>query len=396
MKKKAGFTTLQLLSVPNNPKSVLNKIELNSAASAKPNNRFVALDGLRALAALGVLWIHTWAIYGSPRLWIGPLDITSILALGGNGVDLFFVISGFCMYYFYAKNKVFVYKDFGAFIKNRWARLSPAFYTICAIYIVIRVTENHQYAYIKTAITSLIYFNGILPEYSPESIFWSLTAEWEFYLIIPFLLIYQNRLGFKKTFFIISITIIVIALTGIVFLRSGSDDLLGHIIFRYFEFMWGILAGKLLLAYPRMQLKNRWLYLIFFIIITYTGRLMISKPVLSLIADYYNLFKLIGFTLMGLGFGGITYLAITSTKYLKFILGNKVLSYIGKISFSFYLYHGLVHQLTGNYLIAKFPNFKGILAPITTFFISAAILIPIATLSFIVLEKPFMARSKKR
>jgi peptidoglycan/LPS O-acetylase OafA/YrhL len=104
--------------------------------------KIAKLDGLRALAALGVLWIHIWTIHGNPRFKIAGLDITNILALGGNGVDLFFVISGFCMYYFYAHKATFSYLDFWTFIKKRWQRLSPAFYTATLVYIAFAYYTN--------------------------------------------------------------------------------------------------------------------------------------------------------------------------------------------------------------------------------------------------------------
>jgi peptidoglycan/LPS O-acetylase OafA/YrhL len=371
-----------------------NTLKANIATHTGSNNRFAALDGLRALAALGVLWIHTWTIHGNPRFIIGGFDITSLLALGGNGVDLFFVISGFCMYYFYANNKTFSYADFWVFIKKRWVRLSPAFYAACLVYIAIRTFSNPDFPFIKSALSSLVYLNGIF--YTPENILWSLTAEWQFYLIVPVLLIYQNRLGFTKTFSIITGSMLILALLSIVILKSWSDIMLGQIMFRYFEFMWGILVGKILLAHPNFQIKHRFFYILSFVIITYAGRVIISKPILSLLPNYYNIFKLLGFTLMGLGFGGIVYMAVTSKHKLKLILGNKVLSFIGKISFSFYLWHGFVHQAVGRYVMATFPKLSNILAPLTTFFISVIILIPLSALSFSILEKPFMARNKKK
>src|ERR1700753_1334175 len=96
--------------------------------------RIQALDGLRFLAAIGVLWIHSWTLYGHARWDVGKVDLANIMAIGGNGVDLFFVISGFCMYYFYASKADFSYHDFWRFLVKRWVRLSPAFYTATVLY----------------------------------------------------------------------------------------------------------------------------------------------------------------------------------------------------------------------------------------------------------------------
>jgi peptidoglycan/LPS O-acetylase OafA/YrhL len=359
-------------------------------------SRFAALDGLRAIAALGVLWIHTWTFHHNPRLFVKRVDIASILALGGNGVDLFFVISGFCMYYFYAKNKNFSYTDFWSFIKKRWIRLSPAFYTACLVYAIFNVNNGSPSLFIKIALTSLTYLGAIFPGYTPENILWSLTPEWQFYIIIPFLLIYQRQFGFKKTFLVITFCLLIIALISIVLLKSQSDYLGNQIVFRYFQFMWGILVGKILSTWPQLKLKYRIIYFLAFVIITYAGRILISKPILSLSKDYYNLFKLLGFTIMAAGFSGIIYMVLTSKKWLKMIFGNAVLSFIGKISFSFYLWHALIFPQIGKRVMMALPNVNNIALPLLTFSISVIILVPLSAASFYLLEKNFMARTNPK
>ena len=163
--------------------------------------RIQTLDGLRFLAALGVLWIHCWGMFGNPRCYVGRIDIADILAIGGNGVDLFFVISGFCMYYFYAAKADFSYHDFYRFLVKRWVRLSPAFYTATLIYFAYRV---YVYSFSPSTLIgimdSLFYMNAVFQTTNIASHFWTLGVEWQFYLVIPFLLIYPNSIGFIKPF----------------------------------------------------------------------------------------------------------------------------------------------------------------------------------------------------
>ena len=128
-----------------------------------------------------------------------------------------------------------------------------------------------------------------------------------------------------------------------------------------------------------------------FIAITYAGRIMISNPVLILSPNYYNLFKLSGFTLMGTGFSGILYLAITSSGWLRLILGNNTFKAIGKVSYSFYLWHPLVIAAVNHYILANLPFVRGITAPVFSTCISAVILYPVSLLSYKLLEKPFLA-----
>lgn len=352
--------------------------------------RLDTLDGLRAIAAIGVLWIHTWTVHGNPRLFLAGVDITSLLALGGNGVDLFFVISGFCMYYFYANKPSFTYRDFWVFIKKRWLRLSPAFYVATVAYVLINNNGDTD-TIIPKILTSFFYLNSLSP-YNAEGFFWSLSPEWQFYILIPFLLIYQIKAGFRKTFCIISLLMLVLAVLSVMIFQNRSDIFTSQIIFRFFEFGCGIIVARIMLIYP-LTLKLRWAWLLLFIFLSYSGRILLSNPILSLSQLYYNLFKLLGFTIMAIGFGGIMYLALTSEKWLKKTIGNRIISSIGRVSYSFYLWHGLVHIFISQLVIANFGT-STIVSALITFTLSLIILIPISFSSYSILERPLFPNKR--
>jgi len=353
--------------------------------------RIQTLDGLRFIAAMGVLWIHNWIAFHAPRCRVWKIDIADFLALGANGVDLFFVISGFCMYYFYGTKADFSYQSFARFIKKRWTRLSPAFYAATIIYIIVgKYVYHYQFSLVFNFLHSVFYLNYIGGQYNTARHFWTLTVEWQFYFLIPFLLIYQNKIGFKKSFILIFGATCLATVVAILFLDARSDFLTYTILFRVTEFACGVIAARLLLN-NSIKLKYRALWLIAFIVITYCGRVMISATGLSLSVHYYNIFKVIGFAVMGIGFAGMLYLAVTSTKWLNIILGNRLFKTMGRISYSFYLFHVLVYPVivvfTRHYLFAL----TGIAAPLVSMLISAIILYPVSLLSFHFLEKPFLS-----
>lgn len=352
--------------------------------------RIQALDGLRFLAAIGVLWIHAWTFCGNPRCYIAGIDFASLLAIGGNGVDLFFVISGFCMYYFYASKSNFSYHDFYRFIVKRWVRLSPAFYTAVVVFILIGVFIYHSSFRYESLVVGIFYLNTIFPQYSVASHFWTLSVEWQFYIIIPFLLIYQSRIGFKKAFIYIFGSIFIIAIGCVFVFKSGCEVLTGNIIFRGAEFGCGVIAAKLFIA-GRPPLRNKVLFFILFLGITYIGRIMISKPVLSLSVDYYNIFKVFGFTLIASGFAGVLYMALTSVKWFNLILGNRLFRSMGRISYSFYLWHPLVLSFVGAQITSVIPIDKGIITPIIITIVCTIVLYPLSLLSYALLEKPFLS-----
>ena len=57
------------------------------------------LDGLRGLAIALVVWYHAWLVSGQ-----GLAGINFVAEAGFLGVDLFFFISGFCIFYPYARS----------------------------------------------------------------------------------------------------------------------------------------------------------------------------------------------------------------------------------------------------------------------------------------------------
>jgi peptidoglycan/LPS O-acetylase OafA/YrhL len=320
--------------------------------------RIQTLDGLRFLAAIGVLWIHCWIEHGTPRFYIGDLDLSDFLAIGGNGVDLFFVISGFCMYYFYGSKSAFSYHDFYRFIWKRWVRLSPAFYGATIIYIVVeKLVQHSDINPVFGFLHSVFYLNYIFGQYNTASHFWTLSTEWEFYFLIPFLLIYQYKIGFKKTFSLIFGGIFLAAIISVFIIQNHFDLLTGTVLFRGIEFGCGIIAARLLIKNSTF-FTQRILWLIAFIIITYAGRVLISEHVLKWSLYDSNLFRLAGYLLMGIGFAGILYLAVTSAKWLRLVLGNKLFKTIGRISYSFYLLHGLIFHTVVLFTIQCLPFFK--------------------------------------
>ena len=100
------------------------------------SSRIQPLDGLRAIAALGVVWVHVWAFYGTPAQNVKGLDLYQVISIVGNGVDFFFVISGFCMYLMAWKTD-FSFSTYGSFLYKRFLRIAPAFYASLLVYATI-------------------------------------------------------------------------------------------------------------------------------------------------------------------------------------------------------------------------------------------------------------------
>jgi peptidoglycan/LPS O-acetylase OafA/YrhL len=349
-------------------------------------SRITSLDGFRALAAIGVCYIHCWTSFGNPQMNLFGFDFSKILALGGNGVDLFFVISGFIMYTNYgAKN--YSVKDF---LIKRWVRLSPAFYTASIVYISFLYFKTTDFPVFKSAFTSLFYLNNVLSKYNSAGLFWTLSLEWQYYLIFPVFTWVQGLKNFKTAFIAFACIFTIIPLTIIILSPGDASRLTDQILFRFFEFAFGMLAGKLFYKNNKDRKIN---ILLFFplLVIVYLGRLLISKNVLEIFATYNSFIKWVGFSVMGFGFAAILYWGLHQ-KWLSKVFNFTGLSYLGTLSYSFYLWHGLVIQLFAQYFIRY-----GLL-PITnvfiTFICTIILLLPISFISYRYLEKPFLHYKK--
>jgi peptidoglycan/LPS O-acetylase OafA/YrhL len=109
-------------------------------APAPPGRRpaLLSIQILRAVAALGVLWHHTWHEMTARAGW-PPLF--NEFAVGAAGVDLFFVISGFVMVF--ASERMFGRHDAPrVFLARRIVRIVPLYWAVTAI-LLAYVTIAH-------------------------------------------------------------------------------------------------------------------------------------------------------------------------------------------------------------------------------------------------------------
>src|SRR6476661_3187662 len=157
---------------------------------ARLDGRIRALDGLRTIAAFGVLWIHAWSFYGNPDLNIG-FDIFQLMAIGGNGVDFFFVISGFCMYLVLSAKEITI-KQYLLFLYRRFLRIAPAFYASVVVYAVLIKLNDPGYPMFGNVLFHFLFLNNITGN-NISGPLWSIGTEWHFYMFLPFLLLAANR-----------------------------------------------------------------------------------------------------------------------------------------------------------------------------------------------------------
>ncbi len=150
------------------------------------SGRFAGFDGLRAIAALGVLAthvaLHTGFTVRDPRgeYW-ARLDV---------GVAVFFVLSGFLLYRPFVARRMDGRPpaDVRAYLRNRFLRIFPAYWlalTVLAVVLDTRDRNDFQ------NLGDFVRYFGLLQSYSASTALgglqqaWTLTNEVAFYLLLP-------------------------------------------------------------------------------------------------------------------------------------------------------------------------------------------------------------------
>src|SRR5690242_12413017 len=200
-----------------------------------------ALDGIRALAALGVLTFHVWLYrIGDPP---GPRTTVKdhLLFQGNLGLICFFVLSGYLLYRAFARAALTGQRaDLGAYARRRLARIAPAYYACVAgsllLYAAVGYSDTlpPSHGLPLFAVFGQNYSMDTLMKINP--VLWTLGVEAAFYVALPLLglvafLLGPRRIGYQAG--------VLAALVGI----TAAWDAIVH------SHHLGPIASKSLVAY---------------------------------------------------------------------------------------------------------------------------------------------------
>jgi peptidoglycan/LPS O-acetylase OafA/YrhL len=353
--------------------------------------RIAAIDGLRAVAVLGVIWAHVWMHSGNPSLSMGhlrgvSLDLNRLISIVGSGVDLFFVISGFCMFWMYARKSLhFNKQSYLLLLKSRWLRIAPAFYAASAVCAVGWWAVSGQFPWQALA-GHFVFLNGILPgSYNLAAPFWSLATEWQFYLVLPLICFLAFRLGFWRGSFLA-----IGACVGFrVLIWLGHPEwsvvFEGQLPFRLVEFVWGMMAAYLFSrgTIPPACLRGLRGFLLG-LAVAYTGRFLRVTEIVQSTASLGPLCKALAEPVMSLGFALILWNSISSDSIISQGLCHKSMTAIGRWSYSLYLWHWYPSIWISHFVIRRYGSSTA--TQYLAFALTLAVVVPISWLSYKWLE----------
>lgn len=148
--------------------------------------RSARIESVRAIAALGVLFGHTFAFaVAFEGLTVGSYKDRLLLG-GGMGVYLFFTLSGYLLFLPFAKRAFHGGRlALGRYARNRILRIVPLFYAVTAVLLIVRPHDADRGDWWRWALFIQNY--SIETTTKLNSPAWSLGVEMQFYVALPVL-----------------------------------------------------------------------------------------------------------------------------------------------------------------------------------------------------------------
>ena len=346
-----------------------------------------SIDSLRALAVLAVIIYH--------------IDV-NYLPGGFLGVDLFFVLSGYLISSLIIKE----YKKTGTlnlynFYMRRARRLLPAVYfmiTVCLLFMVlfngVLLRKSHLdavFGYIYSSnwwyiFHKLDYFDSFGAQ-SPFKHLWSLAIEEQFYMFFPLIFLIFNRRkkeegqssSLNKNFLYIVLGLILISLVTHILLFDINN--INRIYFgtdtRAFSLLVGV-VGALVYPMDKLSSPTNAKESVLYSVVSLTS--ISTLIAIMFYTSEYNTWLYRGGFLLVAVLGLI--IIISSGKQHTFIskaLSFRPIVFIGKISYSLYLWHFPIIVLTTPVSEIGNPNLFYVTLRIILTFIAA-------TLSYLFVE----------
>jgi peptidoglycan/LPS O-acetylase OafA/YrhL len=353
--------------------------------------RWPALDGLRALAVVLVMFNH--------------LDLSGIFGGGSIGVDIFFVLSGFLITTlligeFEKTDRI----NFGAFYARRALRLLPALAAVIVVAVLL-VTLVHELHLFKsetlTTLPFVIFFVGNWArvfDFNALGVLahtWSLGIEEQFYLVWPLLFVLLAARRRRE--------LVALVLTGIaglvmvyrfVLLSMGQHP--WSLYFRTDTHCDGLLIGCALafwlasgkMASPVVERLFRWATVPALLIILFISELIDNN-------DPKQFHFMVAY---GLGVSVLCSAVLIANQVtsplpeLASILKAPIVVWIGRRSYGLYLWHFLIYRSVGSFFREHHPTNTD---RITELALKVGISFIVAAISYKVIEMPAL-RLKRR
>lgn len=301
------------------------------------------IDALRGIAILLVIFVHAAQHFPEPSG-----QPTFLSTKGQYGVQLFFITSALTLFLSFGQRLVIDQNNtVKFFLIRRFFRIAPAYYLAIIFYSVMLVCKpvetypNH--IDMSSVVMSVFFVNGFFPSainYIPPG-GWSVAIEMIFYFLIPFLF-YRIR-SLKASFFwflgTVILSVIINGIAGYIIRNYTSLDYSHEKIWYLYFWLPNQLPVFMLGIFLYHLLKKK------FVIGKGMAYLLVAIAITTMISSFYLIpsYKLEEFLPEHLVVAILFVVIIfaMSQAHLE-LLENRLTRFLGKLSFSMYVWHFVV------------------------------------------------------
>lgn len=157
--------------------------------------RSARIESLRAIAALAVVVSHAYIIGGSQ--FAGGFDnfLNRLIIGGGFGVDLFFVLSGYLLYWPFVRAQWLDggQPDIRRYLVNRALRILPLYFVVLAVLMTVQHGGGSAEQWVAFASFTQNFDRDLVG--TVDFPMWSLAVELQFYLVLPVIALLIDRVA---------------------------------------------------------------------------------------------------------------------------------------------------------------------------------------------------------
>jgi peptidoglycan/LPS O-acetylase OafA/YrhL len=375
--------------------------ETAATLSSRPMPRLHFIDGLRGLAMLMVLLYHCWLFGGQWHVSLPfgahSVNLASVLGFGHVGVNLFLVLSGFCLYWPFVKGGARREPTLWEFAKKRCRRILPPYYVALIIFgipLFVQALRHHSSVDLGFAVTwfclHVLMIHNLRPDYvmSVNGSLWSLALEFQLYILFPVIVEAFRRFPAR----VVLLTVMVLSAAYRFFLVRENyliDDGYAYVLAysllgRCFEFVLGMFTAMLVARWHeegKSPLRPS----------DYLLPLIITP--LAILDGKHGHFQALTDIMWGLVFAALLLMASRPHTAAHRLLSSRALVSLGIFSYSVYLIHLPLVIYLGQYAYDHFSNTVLVLFQL---FLVVPSMLGLGYVFHLLFEKPFMTPSKPR
>lgn len=276
-------------------------------------NRYDAIDGLRAYSAIGIVLMHVLA---NGNYSVSGFVFDRLIPSFTDLTFLFMVVSGFAMCRGYYDKIINGKISLDVFYGKRFAKTWPFFALLCMLDIIISPSVNS----LTEVLANLTLCFGLLPNanISVIGVGWFLGLVFVFYLIFPF---FCYLISDKRRAWFSFVVALAFNLLCSVYFGIGRNNIMYSAVF--------FLAGGLIFVYrgsvQRLSEKYRWIFWGLCVVVTIGYYMLGDNVVLILAVCSLYLLYVIG-------------------NKKKSLLNNKITKFLSGLSMEIYLSHMLIYR----------------------------------------------------